>query len=266
MKKASPLDYAFAVGKIRALEKFLIKEEVFEKAIESDLSEALRVFVESDLYSEELLHIKDSEHLETALDCELLKLKNLIRPLILDKDLLRLIELDTITCIKNILQNYPSEILEDYFRCLIDMHNIKTFLRLHILNEPPELLKRLLVCEGFIPKTVFLELYTGDLAAFLNKLEYVHKQNRVIDYAYHLREAIERIERENSFIALEKAINDFLIDVLRPAKYISFGPEPLFAYYFAKVNEINLIRMIILAKLNNLSSALAKQRLSSVYA
>ena len=55
MKKTSPLSYTFAVGRIKALEKFLIKSEVFEEAVELDMPEALRLFVESDLYSEELL-------------------------------------------------------------------------------------------------------------------------------------------------------------------------------------------------------------------
>lgn len=266
MKRTSPLNYAFAVGKIRALEKFLIKQEVFEEAIEADLNEALRLFVESDLYSDELLHIRDSRQLETILTGELLKLKKLISDLILDKGLLGLVELNTLSSVKDILKNYPSPFLGDYFMHLIDMHNIKTYLRLYILREPKELLEKHLTCEGFIKKDVFLKLYTGDLTAFLNRLEYVHKDNRVIDYAYFLREAIEKAEKENSFIALEKAINDFLIQVLKPARYLSFGPEPLLAYYFAKANEMNLIRMIILAKLNNVPHDLAKERLNSVYA
>lgn len=266
MKKISPLNYAFAVGKIRALEKFLIKQEVFEEAIELDLGEATRLFVESDLYSDELLHIKNSQQLETVLSQEMLKLRKLIRNLILDKELLDLIELDTLKCVENILKSYPSEFLQDYLMHVIDMHNIKTFLRLYILKEPAEQLKNLLAREGFIKKDVFLKLYGQGLSSFLNSLEYVHRHNQIIDYAYFLREPIQKLQQENSFVALEKATNDFLIRVLKLAKYLSFGPEPVLAYYFAKVNEINLIRMIILAKLNNVSNDLVKERLNSVYA
>jgi V/A-type H+-transporting ATPase subunit C len=94
----------------------------------------------------------------------------------------------------------------------------------------------------------------------------VHKHQQLIDYASFLREPIQKLESEESFVALEKAMNDFLIEVLRPAKYLVFGPEPLLAYYFAKVKEINLMRMIILSKLNNVSSELVRRRLNSVYA
>lgn len=266
MRKISPLDYAFAIGKIRAQERFLITQQVFEEAIESDLSEALRLFAESDLYSDELLHIKDSQQLETLLGQELFQLKKNSEDLILDKELINLLDLNTTQCIENILKAYPGEFLQDYLMHLTDMHNIKSFLRLYILKEPQEKLNALLTCEGFIKKKDFLRLYTLDLAAFLNQLEYVHKHYRIIDYTYNLGEAIQKTVRENSFLYLEKAINDFLIQVLKPAKYLVFGPEPVLAYYFAKVNEINLIRMIILGKLNNVSSDLLKERANSVYA
>jgi V/A-type H+-transporting ATPase subunit C len=264
--RASPLNYSFAVGKIRALEKFLIAQSVFEEAIEQGLSEALRLFVESDLYSDELLQIKDSSQLEIILSKEKESLKEFINKLILDKDLLGLLEPDLLDRIESILKAYPSPFLEDYFMHLIDMHNIKTFLRLYTLKEPQGSLKKYLSYEGFIKRKDFLKLYTQDLSAFLNRLEYVHKHNLVFDYAFFLREAIIKIEKEDSFVLLEKAISDFLIQILRLAKYLAFGPEPILAYYFAKVNELNLIRMIILAKLNNIPVDLPRDRLNLVYA
>lgn len=266
MRKTSALNYAFSVGKIRALEKFLIKQEVFVEAIESGLNEALRLFVESDLYSEELLHIKDSQKLEAVLGRELQRLKKLIGDLLLDKKLFILIELNNLKEVLETTGDYKSAFLEDYFRHLIDMHNIKTFLRLRILKEPEDRLKTSLIKVGFIKKETFLKLYAQELSFFIHRLEYVHKRNVIVNYASYLQEAIEKLEKENSFVYLEKAINDFLISILKPAKYLSFGPEALIAYYFAKVNEINLIRMIILAKLNNLSSQLVKERLNLVYA
>jgi V/A-type H+-transporting ATPase subunit C len=266
LKKISSLNYAFAIGKIRVLERFLIKQEVFEEAIESNLGEALKIFVESDLYTDELLYIKDSQGLEQALGKELGKLKGLIQDLLLDKRLLGLMQPDTLEQMQKIASSYPSQFLKDYVLHLTDMHNIKSFLRLYILKEPLAKLKEVLVSSGFIPKEDFLRLYTQDLTLFLKRLEYVHKDAEIIDYADFLREAIQKVEKEHSFVALEKVINDFLIQVLKPAKYISFGPEPLLAYYFAKVNEMNLMRMIILAKLNNLLADTIKERLNLVYA
>lgn len=267
-KRHSVLDYAFSVGKIRALEKFLIKVEVFEKAIESNLGDALRLFAESEIYNAEILHIKDSQHLETILKNELLNLKRLINDLLLDKELLLLLDLDmdNLSDAYEICRSFGSEFLNGYIMHTIDMHNIKTFLRFYVLEEPQENLKTNLTCEGFVKKKDFLELYTQDLTAFLNRLEYIHKDGCTVDYTYYIGEAIQRTVKENSFVYLEKAINDFLIQILKPAKYMVFGPEPVIAYYFARLNEINLVRMIILAKLNNVQDELVKERLNAVYA
>jgi V/A-type H+-transporting ATPase subunit C len=146
------------------------------------------------------------------------------------------------------------------------MHNIKTFLRLYVLKEPEEKLKSSLVAGGFIKEEIFLRCFSQGLSVLLQRLEFVHKRDQIIDYASFLRDAVKKIEKDNYFVALEKAINDFLIQVLKPAKYLAFGPEPLLAYYLAKVNEINLVRMIILAKLNDVDANLVKERLNYVYA
>jgi len=265
-KKAKIWDYAFAIGKVRALEKFLIKDEVFEEAIESDLGEALKLFVESDLYGEELLDIRNAQELEQALSQELLKVKKLIQGLFLDKKLAYLLEMDNLAEAKKLAIDYRNEFLNDYIMHTIDMHNIKTFLRLRILKEPQARLKENLNEEGFIKKDFFLSLYDQDILLFLSGLEYVHKRQTIVNYAYFLKEPIQRLEKDNSFVSLEKTITDFLIRILKPAKYLSCGPEPLLGYYFAKVNEINLMRMIILAKLNHLDTAAVKERLNSVYA
>lgn len=265
MKRQSPLSYAFAVGKIRAQEKFLLKQEVFEEAIESSLAEALRIFAES-VYSDELLHVKDSQQLEAILSEEAGNLKKLATELLLDKKLLCLLEMADIRGICRICAAYKSPFLNDYIMHVIDMHNIKTFLRLYILHEPQEKLNLALTCEGFIKRNDLIKLYPLGLTAFLNRLEYVHQHNRTIDYTYYLGEAVQKTVKEESFLYLEKAINDFLIQVLKPAKYLVFGPEPILAFYFAKMNEINLMRLIILAKLNNIPNVLVKERLNSVYA
>lgn len=266
MRKTSELNYAFSVGKIRALEKFLIRNEVFEEAIDADLSEALRLFTEADLYSDELINVRTSSQLEQILSLELSKVKKIVCSLLRDEILTRLVESENLQCMQLILTEFDNGFIFDYFNYAADMHNIKTFLRLRVLKDSEDRLKELLSCEGFIKKEDFIKIYNQDLSVLLNKLEYVHKPNQVINYASFLAEGILNLEKRNSFLYLEKAINNFLIQVLKPAKYICFGPEPVLAYYFAKVNEINLIRMVILAKLNNLSANIVKERLNLVYA
>lgn len=266
MKRISPEQYIFAAGKIRVLEKFLIRREIFEEAINSGLDEALRLFVESDLYSDELLHVKNSQDVEAVLNQELSQLKKMVKSLVLDEKLFMAIDSNDLTCTENVIKSYRNQFLQDYFKFVIDMHNIKTFLRLYLLKEQEEKLRQKIVCEGFIKKTDFFRLYGQEITFFLKRLEFVHNGNQIMDYGENFKEAIEKLLKDNSFVALEKAITDFLIQVLKKAKYISYGPEPVLAYYFARINEINLMRMIILAKINGMSPDIVKERLNDVYA
>jgi len=265
-QKISPLNYAFAVGKVRALEKFLIKGEIFAQAVDAQAVDALRLFADSGRYSEALTQVNNSRQLEDVLRDELVRLKGLLSSLLLEEALVSLIRSDDLEGIAGSLPKLNSGFLRDYLRHLIDMHNIKTFLRLYLLKEPRERLVELLKQDGFIKKEDFFALYSQDLASFINRLAFVHKQDVIVDYAYFLAGAIRKLEKDRSFVSLERSINDFLVSALKPARYFTFGPEPLLAYYFAKVNEISLVRMIILAKLSRLSGGTVKERLNNVYA
>jgi hypothetical protein len=266
VKKTKSWDYAFGIGKIRALEKFLIGREVFQEAAAAPLADALRLFAEADISLDGLLQVNNSRQLEVVLQQRIMNLKNLIRSLLLDERLFSLLEFDSLSQAKQLVKDLKSEFLNDYIMHMIDMHNIKTFLRLYVLKEPESSLNRHLAVEGFIKREFFQRYYAQDLFLFLTGLQYVHKRNELIDYAYFLEEPIKLLQKENSFIALEKAMYGFLMQILKSAKYLSFGPEPLIGYYLAKLNEINLIRMIILAKLNHFATETVKERLSPVYA
>lgn len=266
MRKVACEDYAFAVGKIRALERFLFTTEVFQQAMNAQLGAALQLFAESKLYSDDLMHVKDSRELELLLGRELEGLKTMISQLILDTQLRALIDLSSLAQAQAVARQYQSSFLETYLNMVIDMHNIKTFLRLYCLKEPQDKLVGQLNCEGFISGKDFIALYNQDIAFFIARLKYVQTPGPILDYGALLQEGIEKAVKEGLFIVLERQISDLLIDALKPAKYFTFGPEPVLAYYFARLNEISLVRMIILSKLNNVSEDLIQERLNSAYA
>ena len=52
---------------------------------------------------------------------------------------------------------------------------------------------------------------------------------------------------------------------LKKAKYIVFGPEPVFAYGLAKKRELSLVRLIGVGKFNQIPDELLKERMSETY-
>jgi V/A-type H+/Na+-transporting ATPase subunit C len=266
MKKKSVLSYAFAVGKIKVLEKTLLRAETFAQAMQLETGEALRLLAEGGFYGEELAMVRDSRQLEKVLADSLADLKQLLRTLLLDPALWGYLEIHSPDDAASLPRQYANTFLADYIAHLIDMHNIKTFLRLRVLAEGQEILDKKITREGFIPKNVFLKYYQADLALFLNQLGRVPKHGQNIDYGRFFKGAIEKAMNEKSFAALEKAQADFLLCMLQGAKTITFGPEPVLAYFFARVNEISLIRLLILGKLNRVRDEIIKERANAVYA
>ena len=56
-----------------------------------------------------------------------------------------------------------------------------------------------------------------------------------------------------------------LMELNKESKYVVFGPEPLFTYLVAKEREINAVRMIMVSKINNISSDKIRERLRETY-
>jgi len=65
---------------------------------------------------------------------------------------------------------------------------------------------------------------------------------------------------------LEKISDNYLMELNKESKYVVFGPEPLFTYLVAKEREINAVRIIMVSKINNISSDKIRERLRETYA
>lgn len=65
---------------------------------------------------------------------------------------------------------------------------------------------------------------------------------------------------------LEKSTDNLLTDYLKKAKTYSFGIEPLIAYLFAKESEAKNIKLLLLGKLNNINPSILKENLRETYA
>lgn len=68
-----------------------------------------------------------------------------------------------------------------------------------------------------------------------------------------------------SFTALEKAGDNAVVAMLREAKYEIFGPDPLVAYYYAKVAETKNARIILSAKAAGVPAQSIAERVREIY-
>jgi V/A-type H+-transporting ATPase subunit C len=85
------------------------------------------------------------------------------------------------------------------------------------------------------------------------------------EYGEIIAEGVEYYEREGSLLLFEKLFDDMIMEHVKKAKYVAFGLEPLAGYIIAKENEIRLIRMILMGKLNEIPSEQIKRIMREGY-
>lgn len=158
-----------------------------------------------------------------------------------------------------ISKNIEDKFLEKYLKSLIDLTNIRTLLRIKKQNKSREFFLSVIIEGGTIDKDRLLVLLNDSVENIPGKLSYTN-------YAEVLRVGIEAYSRNGSVNIFEKSSDNYIMELMKSAKYISFGIEPLIAYAFAKESEIKIIRTIMVGKLNNIAGEVIRERLRDSYA
>ncbi|MDH7512122.1 MAG: V-type ATPase subunit [Clostridiales bacterium] len=260
MSRPSRLEYAYAVGRVHALENYLIHQAVFREAAEAtDFVSALKIVYDAGNYGEDLIKVSNSKELDAVLFREEENLKNLVGAILLEKDILKVMLLD----------ESPEEALAPaersgnafilgYVKCRIDTGNIKIFCRSMYLEIPEEKFEKLFLPGGTIAPQDFVGCYGLALHEACDRFQAT---------AYHdlWKRGVDVFLERQTFVELERRIEDFLMSYLRRAKHITFGPEPVFAYGLAKKRELALVRLLGLGKMMKLPAELIKERISATY-
>ncbi|QGU95697.1 V-type ATP synthase subunit C [Clostridium bovifaecis] len=140
----------------------------------------------------------------------------------------------------------------------IDLINIRTLVRVKKQNKPRKFLEEVLLENGKLDRENLVEMLNGTIENITNKL-----QNS--DYIDVIKSGLEEYTQSKNLNVFEKLSDNFIMSFIRDAKYVSFGVEPLLAYIFAKENEIKVVRIIMVGKLNNINADVIRERLRDIY-
>lgn len=151
-----------------------------------------------------------------------------------------------------------SEFLMNYVKKLIDLNNIRLFFRMKITKKDLQMFEYGFLWNGNIPWEKMRDAYSEDLSKFPEAMK-----NE--DYSKIVNEGYKKYEEEKTLIYLEKEAENYLIEYIKRAKLITFGPEPIIAYLLAKKNNAFIARMIMVNKLNKIPSEEIKERLRILY-
>ncbi len=148
--------------------------------------------------------------------------------------------------------------LLDYVKLSIDTINMKTFARVRVLRKSQDFFSRAFLEGGNIPEKLFLESYDESLEQLTERL---------LPFGFHavLAQGGAMLKETGKFTLLEKLCDDKIIQLIRTARYVTFGIEPLAAYLIGKEYEIKSVRIIMAGKLAGLPNEVIRERVRETY-
>lgn len=151
------------------------------------------------------------------------------------------------------------KVITDYVEGLIDFQNMITLFRVQKQKRDARFLETVIFEGGTISKNKIVASINDNTDTILNKF----KKEKLGTY---LLKGLEAFSETKRLSELEKISDNYLMELNKESKYVVFGPEPLFTYLVAKEREINAVRMIMVSKINNISSDKIRERLRETYA
>lgn len=145
-----------------------------------------------------------------------------------------------------------------YVRRLIDCLNVKAFVRLRRMGKSFESLREVFLPGGTVPESLLTDVYEEPLSRAAELL---------MTYGFQpaFSEGGADIEENGRFTRFERMCDDFLMEYIRQAKYVSFGIEPVAAYLLAKESELKTVRILLAGKAANLPPAQIRERMRAAY-
>ncbi|MBU0706259.1 V-type ATPase subunit [Patescibacteria group bacterium] len=159
--------------------------------------------------------------------------------------------------LEKIARRMGSPLILSYLKRLIDFSNLLAFIRVQETKKDEAVLARVLVKGGYIPFGVFAEAYGRSYEDLRSTLE---KKIGGDDLTHSLSKFMDH----KMLISAEKKAQELQQEFMSYSKQISFGPEPVFAFFWRFENHMMIIRAILVGKLNGLSNEIIQNHVLSL--
>lgn len=159
--------------------------------------------------------------------------------------------------LKEISDSLAIDLFSEYVSSSIDFFNISSMLRAVKMGKSQNFLNQILVEGGGVSVSRLISLSREDF----DRVAVALKSERV---GRALLECVDEYKEKGSLGVIDNMRDVFLSRLNSDSRFVSFGPEPIFAYLVAKEKEISIIRLILVGKLNNIPSTKLRERLGDI--
>ena len=160
--------------------------------------------------------------------------------------------------LKDLADEMDVDLFTKYVKDLIDFTNINTFLRCQRQERDVSFLDHVLFDGGNLSLEILKKIYYGDLDPSSPIF-------RHLTIGKFVEKGIESFKQTGSLSEFERQKDNYFMQVIKDAKRVTYGPEVIFAYLYAKEMEIKNLKIIFICKLNGIEASLIRERLRDSY-
>lgn len=160
--------------------------------------------------------------------------------------------------LKDLADEMDVDLFTKYVKDLIDFTNINTFLRCQRQERDVSFLDHVLFDGGNLSLEILKKIYYGDLDPSSPIF-------RHLTIGKFVEKGIESFKKTGSLSEFERQKDNYFMQVIKDAKRVTYGPEVIFAYLYAKEMEIKNLKIIFICKLNGIEASLIRERLRDSY-
>ena len=150
------------------------------------------------------------------------------------------------------------DLIIKYAKNLIDFTNIRTLLRAKKQEKSVEFLRSIIIEGGNVREETYFDLLNRDISSDTDAF-------KKLEIYKYIKEALDSFKERGNLSDFEREMDNYFIDLIKDVKYITYGPEVVFANALAKEMEIKNLRIILVSKLNGLNSEFIREKLRDTY-
>ncbi len=147
-----------------------------------------------------------------------------------------------------------AKLIKQYFSAKIDYLNILSFFRCKRSEQSQKFFLEALIDGGELSEDFFASAYESPNEVFKEKCKFTP-----------YRDLVAKAVDDNNLIAFEVAIDNALLKLWRENFNDMFSPAPILYYYFEKLTEIKVIKLIVAGVKNHVEPSLIKERMREIY-
>jgi V/A-type H+-transporting ATPase subunit C len=145
-----------------------------------------------------------------------------------------------------------------YYALYFELENIRSFFRARQFEKRREILSQVYIPIGDLQLKFFVD--NIDVAQ-----EHLGRNFFTTSYAGIVEKGGVYFEEHDSFLRMERLIEEHRLGFLLQARRMTFGVEPLYTYYQFKMNEIKKLRQVYWGKLNEVPMSDLKESIPDVW-